>query len=668
MKEGQIQHETIDKVCMRADIRLNSQQKAAAQYCGSAQSLLITAGAGCGKTRTLIARASYLIRSGVNASRILMMTFTNRAAREMKSRLKSEVGPVSNKVQAGTFHAFCLKIMRRIPKSFGIQGLNIIDVDDQNALMSLVRSRVLGKKEKRLKKLVSKAAELISYFSYCRNTCQDPAKYLRRHTDIDESYISLYCDMFAEYQKIKRERGYLDFDDLLEIFGNILEQKTKLRKDLARLFDECLVDEMQDTNPLQFKILQQFSKEGVRLFSVGDPAQSIYRFRGAKFEHVYLFGEFFPNSEKLMLSKNYRSYQEILDLSNWLLSRSPLDYKNRLVAHRGNAGRIPELIDFDSRFKEASWIADTIMVRYESDIRFQDMMVLVRTVFDAKPIEAEFIQRQIPYVFIGGTSLMKSAHVRDVLALLRVVRNSDDDLAWMRYLQLWPRIGLKTAEKIVSSIVASKVKNALEVLVQQVGPGHPAAIGYKSLIDSLSIPLKAVKSAIQTLSPILESRYDRWQLRQKDLELLATVAERYKTLVEFIDAFTLEPMTNTELDRLDAEDVVTLITVHSAKGTEAPICFVAGAKPGTYPHVRSFGEIESEEEERRILYVAMTRAKNELFITRSTDDRGGFWVANSPTEGEEYFLADVPQNLVAHKIEGWSPSIASEITSLKDIY
>jgi len=138
--------------------------------------------------------------------------------------------------------------------------------------------------------------------------------------------------------------------------------------------------------------------------------------------------------------------------------------------------------------------------------------------------------------------------------------------------------------------------------------------------------------------------------------------------VEFIDAFTLEPVTNTELHRLDVEDVVTLITVHSAKGTEAPICFVAGAKPGTYPHVRSFGEIESEEEERRILYVAMTRAKNELYITRSTNDRSSFWVVNSPTEGEEYFLADVPENLVAHKIEGWSPSIASEITSLKDIY
>jgi len=653
---------------MSTNIELNSQQKAAAQYRGSARNLLVMAGAGCGKTRTIIARTSYLIRTGVDASRILMMTFTNRAAREMKMRLKSEVGPLSHKVQAGTFHAFCLKVMRRIPNSFGIQGLNVIDVDDQNALMSLVRRRRLGKKSKEISKLVPRAAELIRNYSYCRNTCREPIDYLSQHSEMSEQYIRLCSDMFAAYQKIKFERGYLDFDDLLEVFGRVLEQKAALRKDLAKLYDECLVDEMQDTNPLQFRILQQFSREGVRLFCVGDPAQSIYRFRGANFEHAYLFDKLLQNSETLMLSKNYRSYQEILDLSNWLLNRSPLDYKNKLAAHRGPAGRNPEIIDFDSKFEESSWIADKIMERYESDVRFQDMMVLVRTAFDAKPIEAEFIQREIPYAFIGGTSLTKSAHVRDILALLRIGRSSEDDLAWMRYLQLWPGIGPKTAEKVVSAITASQAKNVLEVLLAQLGRGHPAATGYHNLNDALSSTPRAVESAIQTLSPVLESRYDRWHLRQKDLELLASVAGRYQSLEQFIDAFTLEPMSNTEIGRLEAEDAVTLITVHSAKGTEAPICFVASAKPGTYPHVRSFGEIESEEEERRILYVALTRAKNELFITRPADYRSGFWVMNSPTEGEEYFLADVPQNLVTHTVEGWSPSGSSGLASLKDIY
>ena len=597
-----------------------------------------------------------------------MMTFTNRAAREMKIRLKSEVGPVSQKVQAGTFHAFCLRVMRRVPKSFGIAGLNVIDVDDQNALMSLVRRRRLGKKGKEISKLLPKAAELIRYYSYCRNTCQKPIDYLSQHSDVSPEYTRLCSDMFADYQKSKMERGYLDFDDLLEVFGEVIEQKAVLRKDIANLFEECLVDEMQDTNPLQFRILQQFSKEGVRLFCVGDPAQSIYKFRGANFEHVYLFERLFSNSETMMLSKNYRSYQEILDLSNWLLGRSPLDYKNRLVANRGIAGNIPELVDFDSQLDEASWIADKIVERYEADMQFRDCMVLVRTAYDAKPIETEFVQREIPYVFIGGTSLMKSAHVRDILALLRTVRSVEDDLAWMRYLQLWPGFGPKTAEKIVTAILSSPTKNAIEALVKQMGSSHPCVIGYQKLIDASSVPQQAVKNAIQTLVPILESRYDRWHLRQRDLELLEAVAERYPSLAEFIDAFTLEPMTNTEINRLEADDVVTLITVHSAKGTEAPICFVAGAKQGTYPHFRSLGELESEEEERRILYVAMTRAQNELFITRSTDTRSGFWTINSPAEGEDYFLEDVPPKLVTHTIEGWSSSAAYGLTSLKDIY
>ncbi|MEJ2170534.1 MAG: ATP-dependent helicase, partial [Desulfobacterales bacterium] len=355
-------------------------------------------------------------------------------------------------------------------------------------------------------------------------------------------------------------------------------------------------------------------------------------------------------------------------LSNWLLGRSSLDYKNKLVAHRGAAGKIPELIDFDSQLEEAGWIADKITERYESDIRFRDMMVLVRTAYDAKPIEAEFIQREIPYVFIGGTSLMKSAHVRDILALLRVVRNPVDDLAWMRYLQLWPGIGPKTAEKIVAAIVSPATLNAPAVLAERLGAGHPGLIGYKSLLNPSSEPKMRVKSAARTLAPVLENRYDRWHLRRKDLELLAAAAERYRTLVEFIDAFTLEPMTNTEMDRLEDEDVVTLITVHSAKGTEAAICFVAGARQGTYPHIRSFGDLDAEEEERRILYVAMTRAKDELFITRANDYRSGFWIANSPTEGEAYFLADVPEDLVNHQIEGWLSATAGGLNALEDIY
>ena len=647
---------------------LNKQQEVAAYYQGDAQNLLVMAGAGCGKTKTIISRAAFLVKSGVNASRILMLTFTNRAAREMKQRLRDEIGPVALNVDAGTFHSFCLRVMSKAPKSFEVEGLNIIDIDDQNSLMSLVRSRFINKKDKDINREFPRVSELVKYYSYSRNTCQNPRTYLDENTDMNDQYIQMCCNIFSDYQKAKECRGYLDFDDLLDRFGNILSRKPELRKAVTRLFDEVLVDEMQDTNPLQFIILRHFSDEGVRLFCVGDPAQSIYRFRGAEFEHVYRFSELFERSLTLPLSINYRSYQEVLDLANWLIDRSPLDYANRLIADRGDCGNLPMLVDFDSTQDEAAWIAERILERKECDIACRDIMVLVRTGFDAKHIEAEFIQQQIPYRFIGGTALTKTAHVRDVLSLLRVIRNAQDDLAWMRYLKLWPRIGEKTAEKVINAFYEEAAKQPGKILEEKFGNNHAVVTAYKETFDERASTKNCVSSAVECLTPILTERYDRWNYRSQDLRLLVTVAERYKAISDFIDAFTLEPMTSTEIEKMEVDDAVTLITVHSAKGTEAPICFVANAKPGTYPHIRSYGNIQSEEEERRVLYVALTRAKNELFITRSTNYRSGFYVANEPTEGEEYFLAAVPNRLVTKESHGWSAYDGNDLCKLQDIY
>jgi len=649
-------------------MELNEQQKNAVTYDGEAKNILVTAGAGCGKTRTIIARAIHLVRSGTDASRILMMTFTNRAAKEMKSRLKNDLGHVSTQIQAGTFHFFCLKVMSKLPKSFGVSGLNIIDSDDQNSLMTIVRRRYISKQEKELNKEFPKQSELIKYYSYSRNTCQTPQKYLSSNTELNDEFIEICSRIFQEYQKSKEMRGYLDYDDLLEIFASALKEKSNLRKAVTKLFDEVLVDEIQDTNPLQFSILKHFSSEDVRLFCVGDPAQSIYKFRGAEFKYVYKFEEIFGNSVTIPLSLNYRSYQEILDLSNWLLERSPLNYNNHLTAHRKNGGFLPSICDFDSNLDEASWIADTILERKDKDVIFKDIMILVRSGFDAKPIEAELIRRGIPYCFIGGTNLTKSAHVRDVLSLLRIVRNDQDDLAWMRFLKLWPRIGEKTAEKLVNGFYEKTKKQAIDILSENIGSSHNAITSFKLTNSNKNIPKLCISNAVNSLTPILEERYDKWTYRYQDLKLLITVAEKYPSISDFIDAFTLEPMTSTEIEKLENDDAVLIITVHSAKGAEAPICFVANAKEGRYPHLRSCGEIDVEEEERRILYVALTRAKNELFITRSTDYRSGFYVQNNPNEGEEYFLSEVPEELVMKEIHGWNPDSSNGLSSLKDEY
>ncbi len=649
-------------------MELNPQQTAAAAYSGDARNILVTAGAGCGKTRTLIARAVHLARSGADVSRLLLMTFTNRAAREMKIRLKREIGPLSGKIQAGTFHSFCLKAIATLPKSFDATGLNVIDGDDQKALMTVARNNLVHSMDGSRARKTPKAAELLKFHSYSRNTCQTPEAYLPEFTDMEPEQATLCCRIFDEYRRLKTERGYLDYDDLLWCFSEALDRKPDLRRDLTGLFDEVLVDEMQDTNPLQFRILRHFASERVRLFCVGDPAQSIYRFRGAEFQYIHRFGELFPESTVLRLTENYRSNQEILDLGNWLLAGSPFDYGEGLHAARGACGLLPVLHDFDGVAEEAEWVADAIEERRSADIPYSDMMVLVRTSFDAKPFEAEFIRRSIPYRYIGGTKITESAHVRDVMSLLRVVRNRRDDLAWMRYLQLWPRVGKVRAGKFLEVMQAAEDGDFMRVVTERFGPEHPAVTALAGALPLAGRPRACVSAATASLSGILSEHYDRWDRRRQDLDLLVSVAGRYDSLSDFIDDFTLEPMTNTEIHKLEENDTVTLITVHSAKGTEARICFVAGAGPGTYPHIRSFGDPDAEEEERRVLYVAVTRAMDELHLSRSMERRGAFFMLNTPTRGEEYFLAEVPENLALREAHGGKPRTSGGLSALKDRY
>ncbi|MCF7941591.1 MAG: ATP-dependent helicase [Spirochaetia bacterium] len=648
-------------------MELNEQQKQAVNYQGEALNILVTAGAGCGKTRTIISRAAQLCSSGTDVSRILIMTFTNRAARELKLRLKAEIGMGASQLQAGTFHAFCLKVMTQLPKSFGLTGLSIIDADDQNSLMVMLRKQLV-KTERRARRGLPKSKQLLSYYSYSRNTCRQPREYLMHTTDLEPEDLESCCTLFDQYQAAKQERGYLDYDDLLQLFSDTLEQKPPLRRAVCTLFDEVLVDEMQDTNPIQFSILRHFAAERVRLFCVGDPAQSIYRFRGAEFQHIYQFEQLFGSSTTITLSLNYRSYQEILDLSNWLLSGSSYDYDKELTAVRGTCGYLPRVEDFESAGEEASWIADEIQQRDEQGMALKDMMILYRTGYDAKHLEAELIRRAIPYRFIGGTVLTRSSHVRDVMALLRIVRNERDDLAWMRYLQLWPRIGEKTAQKILQGLTGDTGQQLLGDLTKLLAEHHKAIDAYQATIDQFPVPKKCVTAVIRHLAPVLKERYDNWQQRSKDLELLIRVAENYTSTEEFIDDFTLEPLNDTEILKNSTDDAVTLITVHSAKGTEAPVCFVAGANQANYPHHRSLGDLEAEEEERRVLYVALTRAQNELIITRSSFHRNAFWVSSSPAKGEHYFLSDIPEQLVRRELHGWNPENPGGLGALEDIF
>jgi len=335
---------------------LNQQQRVAVEYDGG--HVLVLAGAGTGKTSTIVARAAHLLATGCDASRILLLTFTRRSAREMISRLSSQAGRAAKAIRAGTFHHFCLTTMRQAPRLFDFDSKTVIDRDDQVQLMKLVRSPFVQKGRQ-----FPKADTLLKVYSYARNTNQDLYTYLSKYTDYERDDIETIIQVFTAYTERKAVRGYVDFDDLLYVFASQIHRSDACQQYVTRLFDHILVDEMQDTNPLQWLILDGM-RDPAKLFCVGDDAQSIYAFRGADFQNVHAFTQRIPGAQILKLENNYRSTQEILDVPNWLLGKSPLAYDKQLTAVRGK-GIQPRLLDFDSDFDEARWIAEDLIERYE---------------------------------------------------------------------------------------------------------------------------------------------------------------------------------------------------------------------------------------------------------------------------------------------------------------
>ncbi len=622
---------------------LNAQQELAAKY--DQGHVLVLAGAGTGKTRTIIARAAYLIQKGIEPNRILLLTFTRRAAREMTERLVKLVGKNKVSLMAGTFHHFCLYTMRRMPARFGLQGTTVIDRDDQNQLMKLIRAEYRHKGEQ-----FPRAAELVRLNSYARNTTQPIAEYLSAYTDYEPEIADRICEIALAFDRRKRDNGYLDYDDILYLFAKRLHEDPLARNEVRARYDHVLVDEMQDTNPLQWLILDGL-RDPARLFCVGDDAQSIYAFRGADFRNVHSFSDRIPEAVTLRLEKNYRSTQGILDLSNWLLQESPIGYNKHLSAHRRTVNK-PRLMTFDSDFDEARWIADDLIERHETGALWKDHMIITRTGFGARAVESFMVEKKIPYRFVGGVSLLHAAHVKDLLCLIRASASQHDELAWARYLTMWPRIGDATAAKLIKSMRAhSHVDDAVAALKKGLKGRENIIQGIYLIQEYWDNPAETVDQAGRFLEQLLEKKYDNWKIRKKDFDLLSRLAGRHRSLMAFIETYTLDPISTSESERLEQDDVVTLTTAHSAKGTEAQVCYLIRVEPGMYPHIRSLGVQDQEEEERRTLYVAMTRAKDELIITRTFRPYGPVHMPYSATgahsAGETvYFLQSLPEELV----------------------
>ena len=623
---------------------LNSQQLRAVT-CDDGH-VLVLAGAGTGKTRTIIARAARLIDGGVPPWRILLLTFTRRAAHEMTARLRQMVGRPAEGLMAGTFHHFCLHTMRRMPEAFAIEGATVIDRDDQLQLMRLIRGDYKGKGSD-----FPKASELVNLCSYARNTLQAAASYLKSFTDYDKETIERICRVFEAYEQRKRASQYLDYDDILFRFAERLHGDPGLNRAIRKLYDHILVDEMQDTNPLQWQVLEGM-REPARLFCVGDDAQSIYAFRGADFRNVHAFAERVPNAVVLRLEENYRSTQGILDVSNWLLNASTVAYNKNLTAHR-KENSTPLLKDFDSEFEEADWVTEDLLERHRAGRPWKELMIITRTAYGSRTVESSMVEKDIPYQFVGGTSLLQTAHVKDLLCLVRAADNHRDELAWARYLTLWPRIGDVSAARLVNGIKkAEDIDAALEKLLVLLKGRMEITNPPKAVREHCDHPTVALEEAARHLAPLMEKRYDNWKARLRDFALLIRLAEKHRSLKGFMETYTLDPISVSSAERGDIDDVVTLTTVHSAKGTEAPVCYLIRVEPGMYPHTRSMGSEQEREEERRILYVAMTRAQDDLILTRTYHPYGwysrpfsgsGQW---GVSPGQSYLIEDLDAPLV----------------------
>ena len=620
---------------------LNPQQKQAATT--ESQHSLVLAGAGCGKTKTIVARAAYLIDQGIPANQIQILTFTRRSASEIVARVELALGEQAKGLRASTFHTFCMYLLRRVPKAFGLEQFSIIDRDDQVMMFRLIR----GKDDKKNPNQLPKPQELCDLYSFARNTRQKLSDALEKQHPEHLALKDQIAEIMKEYETRKRARSFLDYDDILAIVASALDQSDGLADYVASLCKHMLVDEMQDTNPLQWTLLEPL-KDKVSLFCVGDDAQSIYGFRGADFENIHHFKDRVPNAQVFKLEQNYRSTQEILDLSNWLLDQSEIQYNKRLDAHRGE-GVKPRMHIFPNEFDEAKWIAIDIKERhYLQGSKWSDHMVLVRSSFAARHIEAACIAANVPYRFIGGMKLLETAHVKDLLSLLRVIANPLDDIAWMRFLTLWNGVGDVGASRLAQQLLLEPEFDLIFDKLEKFGRIPAETLLIMKQMTVLKQEVQAcVGLGIQAIEAQLAENYKKdWNRRQGDFELVKQLASKHTQLSEFLEEYVLDPVSISEIERQSDSDVVTLITIHSAKGTEQKVCYVVNVTPGQYPHARAQGDFNDVEEERRVLYVALTRAQNELILTKQNLS---LWARDVIDEQgrkvESYFLNDLTRNL-----------------------
>lgn len=616
--------------------RLNPSQRAAAIF-GEAGAdgrwtsapLLVIAGAGTGKTTTLAHRVAHLCLNGVAPDRILLLTFTRLAARDMVQRsqqmvatalqareARARAGAPTKIDWAGTFHAVGARLIRHYHDSLGFDdSFTVLDRGDAADMLDIERQALGYHRSK--DRFPQKTTCLDIYSRTVNAQCPLATTLSESFPHFAEWHDELNA-LFAAYVERKQRQQTLDYDDLL-LYWFYLVEEPRIAADIGSHFDHLLVDEYQDTNRLQAEIIRRIRPSGAGLTVVGDDAQSIYGFRAADVENILDFPAHFPGAQVIKLEDNYRSTQEILDSSNALMREAGRTYQKALRAARGS-GQRPQLVTVEDEQEEALYLCEQILERREQGIRLWHQAVLFRNSRHTMRLELELGKRDIPYVKYGGLKYLESAHVKDVLAVLHWVENPKNELAGFRVLQLLDGIGPATARKACDHLWVNTLDFATLAAVGGIPAGARAA--WQATIDLLRNLVVApwpgqLEQVLDWYQPHLARLYDHAFPREGDLEQLLQISNDYASRHSFLTELTLDPPIGSGdlagSPHLD-EDYLILSTVHSAKGQEWDTVYVQHFSDGTFPNEFATGDVKKLEEERRLAYVALTRAKNRLVL------------------------------------------------------
>lgn len=589
---------------------------------------LVIAGAGSGKTRTLVYRVAHLVQQGVHPESILLLTFTRRAAQEMLRRAVGLLDDRCHRVSGGTFHSFANLVLRRFAERLGYgTGFTIIDRSDCVDMVGILRSE--GGYDAKGRRF-PRAETLVNLISKEINTNRPLPQILEEEYPQFLDDLEAIEELKASYGQRKLMHNVMDYDDLLVNLRRLLAEHAAARRKLASTYRHVLIDEYQDTNRLQAHIGALLASSHRNIMVVGDDAQSIYGFRGADFRNIIDFPKIFPDCKTLLLEQNYRSTQPILDLGNAILEKAREKYSKRLFTE-AEGGDLPVLLRTTDDYTQAAYIADRVLELREQGVPLQEVAVLCRAAWHTNTLELELGNRNIPFRKFGGLKFVEAAHIKDVSALLKLGVNPLDAAAWFRILQFFEGIGPKTARRLSDLVV--EAQGDLSVLVEPKMAkrryGDDLA-RLKELLQSISKPrmplIERLDAVLETYQSWMPGKFDDAPRRMRDLDALAVIGERYTELEAFLSDLAIDPPDFSRAAAVLGEDTedewMTLSTVHSAKGLEWHTVFLVQMSLGRFPGFNSLQDADDYEEERRLLYVAVTRAKSRLYLIKPEEQRG----------------------------------------------